>query len=371
MQGGTAGNGSVFPRRCIHFPDPRNAGAGEFPRERNRKIVMNEINRNQAAADGLFVPEGLLINTARNRELTASVSGLEDAMRGGIILEGTVVLCDASLNLHVRFPALPEVEGIIPRAEAVRAGAGETVKDIAVLTRVGKAVCFLVQSLSSPDEVGRVTALLSRRAAQELCFGRYVSSLVPGDVIRGRVTHMEPFGAFVDVGCGIPSLLSVDAVSVSRIDHPRDRLYNGELIWAVVRSVDGVGRLSLSMRELLGTWRENADRFRPGQTVPGILRSVESYGIFIELAPNLAGLAELRDRDPDLLRAAVGRSCAVYIKSILPERMKVKLVLIDVPRPEESGLPRLSYFVRGDRVRHLDRWVYSPEECARVVMTEF
>ena len=79
----------------------------------------------------------------------------------------------------------------------------------------------------------------------------------------------------------------------------------------------------MSLRELLGTWEENAALFSPAQTVTGTVRSVEEYGVFVELMPNLCGLAELRDG------AAPGKHCAVYIKSIIPERMKIKLIIID------------------------------------------
>lgn len=56
--------------------------------------------------------------------------------------------------------------------------------------------------------------------------------------------------------------------------------------------MDPAGRVSLSHKELLGTWEENAALFSPGETVSATVRSVESYGIFVELTPNLAGLAE-------------------------------------------------------------------------------
>ncbi|MCQ2429731.1 MAG: S1 RNA-binding domain-containing protein [Clostridia bacterium] len=318
-----------------------------------------------------YLPEGLLLGTARCRELTESLAGLRRAMEEGAIVEGMAVMCDASLDLHVRFPALPDAEGIIPRREAVFARPGETVKDIAILTRVGKAVACRVLSVGEPDEAGQVRVLLSRRLAQEECAARFVSALMPGDVIRGRVTHMEPFGAFVDVGCGLSSLMSVDAISVSRIDHPHDRLYNGQLIWAAVRAVDASGRLFLSMRELLGTWEQNAARFRAGQTVVGIIRSVEEYGIFVELTPNLAGLCELRDCDRRRIEAMKGRTAGVFIKSIIPERMKVKLVLIDGSAGDVPPQPRLDYFIRGDEVTHIDRWVYSPACAAKRVETVF
>jgi small subunit ribosomal protein S1 len=191
-------------------------------------------------------------------------------------------------------------------------------------------------------------------------------------VIRARVTHLESFGAFVDIGCGIPSLLSVDSISVSRISHPRDRLYNGQMIWAVVKNIDrGTGRIFVSTKELLGTWEENAARFTPGQTVAGVVRSVEEYGVFVELAPNLAGLAEVRDCDKEAVHSLVGRTAAVFIKSIIPERMKIKLVLIDAYRGESAPLPRLHYFIRGDETPHVDRWVYSPAGAKKRIETVF
>ncbi len=318
-----------------------------------------------------YLPEGQLLTTLRNREYTASLGGLERAMNTGVIIEGTALLCDSDFNLHVDFPTLPGVRGIIPREEAVWSRDGEPAKDIAILTRVGKAVACKVTGMKQ-QENGETVVHLSRRLAQAECASRYLDTLVPGDIIRAKVTHLENFGAFVDIGCGIPSLLSVDTISISRISHPRDRLYNGQMIWAAVRSIDReTGRFFVSTRELLGTWEQNAARFTPGQTVAGIVRSVEDYGVFVELAPNLAGLAEVRDCDRDAVHSLVGRTAAVFIKSIIPERMKVKLVLIDAHRGEPVPLPRLHYFIRGDEVDHIDRWVYSPAGAKKRVETVF
>ncbi len=318
-----------------------------------------------------YLPEGQLLTTLKNRELTGSVAGLERAMETGVIIEGSVTMCDSDFNLHIDFPALPGVKGIMPREEVVWNPGGEPVKDIAILTRVGKAVaCKIIGMETVEGEGGTVT--LSRRLAQAECAARYLDTLVPGDIIRARVTHLENFGAFVDIGCGVPSLLSVDAISVSRISHPRDRLYNGQLIWVVVRQIDREkGRIFVSMRELLGTWEQNAARYTPGQTVAGIVRSVEEYGVFVELAPNLAGLAEVRDCDRAMAESLVGRTAAVFIKSIIPERMKVKLVLIDAYRGEPVPVPRLHYYIRGDEATHIDRWLYSPAGARKRVETIF
>lgn len=311
-----------------------------------------------------YLPEGCLYETERNHFYIGSLAGLERAMREDAILEASAMLCDEARNLHIGLCA--GAVGIIPQSEVLSLRPGESGKDIAVLTRVGKKVCFKITGID--NSVSPVRVLLSRRAAQEECRTAYTSCLSPGDLIPARVTHTEPFGAFCDIGCGLISLLPVDAISVSRISSPADRLHNGMEIRAAVRTVDPEsGRIYLSMRELLGTWEENTTLFTPGQTVAGVIRSVESYGIFIELTPNLAGLAEVRDRERDL--ASIGHIAAVYIKSINPERMKVKLALVDSYKGNVT-VPPLHYYVP-QSVHHLDRWVYSPASCARVVETVF
>lgn len=314
----------------------------------------------------IYKPEGMLSGTPENAEYVSSIEGLERAMSEGKIIEATVLLCDSKLRLHLD---LGGIKGIIERGEAVWCREGELLKDIAVITRVGKPVCFKVIGISY--EHGKPVAYLSRRLAQLECMEKYVSKLRAGDIIDATVTHMESFGAFVDIGCGISSLLSVDCISVSRISHPSDRLSIGERIHTVVKSVDRENsRVFVSTRELLGTWEENAACFEAGQTVAGIVRSIESYGVFIELAPNLAGLAEIRDGTRDSQIAQVGSYVAVYIKSIIPERMKIKLVMIDT---YSGDIPpkTMKYYIDTKATKHLDRWVYSPEGNKKLIETVF
>ena len=316
--------------------------------------------------NNVYLPEGLLLSTPQNREYISSLSGLERAMNEGKILEAAVLLCDNKLRLHVD---LYGIEGIIEKEEALYNTGTAPIKDIAVITRVGKPVCFKVMAINFIG--GKPVAVLSRRAAQIECMREFIDKLSCGDIIRARVSHLENFGAFVDIGCGITSLCSVDCISVSRISHPSDRMSVGQYIYTVVKSKEREsGRIFVSMRELLGTWEENAALFEAGQTVTGIIRSVEDYGVFIELAPNLAGLAEVREENREKLTASIGQYAAVYIKSIIPERMKIKLVLID----SYKGTPptkELKYFIDTQNVNHIDRWQYSPSASSKQVETIF
>ncbi len=269
--------------------------------------------------ENIYLPEGRMIGTEENVYYTATPELLMEAMDKELILEGLAVKCDTERNLYVD---LGFCRALIPKDEAVYSATGEPVKDIAVITRVGKPVCFKIMKIE--NEGGKWTAVLSRRLAQKECCENMITCLETGDVTDATVTHMEQFGAFCDIGCGVIALLPVDCISVSRISHPKDRFYTGQQIKAVIKNIDiSLCRVTLSHKELLGTWEENASLFRAGETVSGIIRSVEPYGVFVELTPNLAGLAEWRsDVEP-------GQNAAVYIKSIIPEKNKVKLVIVD------------------------------------------
>ena len=344
----TAENRFISPSGKYKFP-------GVFIRCNQRPKNGKE---NRMEIQNTYKPEGFLLESEQNRAYTSSIYMLEKAMKNGIILEGIAKMCDCtdmSLKVDLGF-----CEGIIPREEAMTLSAGA--KDIAIISRVGKPVCFKIRSIIRDG--GRPLAILSRRAAQEECERNFISSLTPGDIIPAVVTHLDTFGAFVDIGCGIISLICIDSISVSRIFHPSDRLRAGQRIMSIVKSRDReTGRIYMSLRELLGTWKENADNFSPLSTVPGIVRSIEPYGVFVELAPNLAGLAELRD---DVLP---GDHCSVYIKNIIPERMKVKLIIIDTCSP--APLPPLKYYIDTNNVRHLSRWIYSPSASGKKVETVF
>lgn len=211
-----------------------------------------------------FYPEGRLIETADNLNACKSQAHLNEAYSEGKILEARAVICDSSHNLIVDLGCM---KGIIPREEGAVGIREGTMRDIAVISRVNRPVCFVITGFER-DENGSLTAVLSRRQAQERCIEQYISRLVPGDVIDARVTHLETFGAFADIGCGVVSLMPIDTISVSRIEHPAERFAVGMDIRAVVKTVEK-GRISLSHKELLGTWEENAQQFKPGENGRG------------------------------------------------------------------------------------------------------
>lgn len=303
-----------------------------------------------------YLPEGRLIDTQSNQRILRSASTLNDAFKEGKIIEARATVCDSSHNLSVDLGCM---KGIIPREEGAVGIREGTVRDIAVISRVNRPVSVVITDFIK-DKNGDTVALLSREKAQKRCIDDYISTLTVGDVIDAKITHLEAFGAFADIGCGVVALMPIDTISVSRIEHPRERFCIGMDIKAVVKSIEN-GRISLSHKELLGTWQENANNFKAGETVAGIIRSVENYGAFVELSPNLAGLAETKDG------IQAGQQASVYIKSIIPQKMKIKLIIIDTFDYKYSP-QKPKYYCKES---HIDKFVYSPEDCEKNISTVF
>ncbi|MCL2754636.1 MAG: S1 RNA-binding domain-containing protein [Oscillospiraceae bacterium] len=310
----------------------------------------------------VYLPEGSLISKDENRKFTESVKALEECCACGRIVEAVCIVCDVSHNLIVDFGFM---RGLIPRKEGAVGIEDGTTRDIALISRVNKPVCFKVTGFDNSAKM----AILSRRQAQTECIERYINALTPGDIIPSKITHLEQFGCFVDVGCGLPSLIPIDSISVSRISHPSDRFKVGQEIIAAVKSIEqntsiASPKLTLTHKELLGTWEQNVAKFTAGETVSGIVRSVEEYGVFVELLPNLAGLAELREN------IAVNQAVSVYIKAIIPEKMKIKLIIVDAFDLE-----------RGSRLGHcydyhitegrLKTWTYSTPDSPKLIQSDF
>ncbi len=303
-----------------------------------------------------FYPEGWRLEAAENRRNILTPAALAQAQVRKTILEAQAQMCDSQHNMIVDLGCM---KGVIPRAEGAVGIANGSTRDIALISRVGKTVCFTVTGIKT-DKSGKLYALLSRREAQELCRREMLSRLRAGDIVNAKITHLESFGAFCDIGCGNVALMPIDAISVSRISHPADRFNIGDNIKVIIKSIAPDGKITLSHKELLGTWEENASLFLQGQTVSGVVRSIEEYGIFVELTANLAGLAEPK------ADVYIGQQASVFIKSIIPEKMKVKLIIIDNFDSQYKSPVR--YFYEG---KHIDRFDYSPEACYKKIFTDF
>ena len=295
-----------------------------------------------------------------NAKLSYTVEELEEALQNHSTLEAKATKADKCFNLIVDLGN--GITGIIDSSEFEYRFNGKPLKPAAVLSKVGRAVKFKVIDICK-EAHNKVTCKLSRKASMKECYDNYVSKLSIGDVIKAKVTFSDSFGVFCDIGCGCPALIPLSSVCIARIEDPKEQLKEMSNIYAIVAKTDG-HTVILSHRELLGTWDQEASNFKIGDTAIGRVHGIKEYGVFVELTPNLSGLAEIR---PDV---KAGDSVRVFVKNIQEDKMKIKLVINSVLTPEEGGYQTRFVYKLPEDMR-VTKWVYNPKGCSRIIESVF
>ena len=267
-----------------------------------------------------FIPEGW---NDVNRAF--SMQELNLAAINGNIMQAKVTRCDSNYNLYLDLGN--NLTGIIPRDEVEAVNIDETgfPKPNICTSKINKFVQFKVKDISKKD-----TVILSRKAVGKEAIKWMKNDLKEGMIVYGIVKNIRPYGAFVEIGGGIVGLVHIEDISVARIKSPYERFKIGQKIKIVIKSIDRkTNRVILSYKEMYGTWEDNIKDFKEGMTVTGIARETEKRknGIFVELKPNLIGLADYKEN------IEYGSNLEVYIKRIIPEKKKVKLLIIDSKKP--------------------------------------
>ena len=235
------------------------------------------------------------------------------------ILQGIVKNCDKDYNLHVELKN--GMHGIIPRQEieAINVDEKGYPKENLCIGKVHKYVQFKLKEKDG-DKL-----IFSRKDVQQEVLNSVKTDLKVGDNIKGIVKNITPYGAFIDIGGGVVGLAYIEDLSVARIKTPYERLKIGQNVNIVVKYINReTGKISLSYKDTLGTWEENAKKFSVGMNTKGIIRETEKNknGIFIELTPNLVGMAEYKEG------LKYGEKVDLYIKKIDYDKKKVKVVLL-------------------------------------------
>ena len=262
-----------------------------------------------------FMPEGWNISDSiiTREELTNAIST-------GEILQGKVNKCDPNYNLYIELGN--GITGIIPREEVEAVNIDETgfPKPNICTSKVNKYVQFKVKDIDSKNNF-----ILSRREVGKDALNWITNDLQEGMIVNGIVKSMQPYGVFIEIGGGIVGLLHIEDISIARIKTPAERLKIGQKINVMIKCIDRkLERVILTYKELLGTWEENVESFNEGETVTGIARETEKSknGIFVELKPNLVGMAEYKEG------IEYGQNVDVYIKKIIPDKKKIKLLIV-------------------------------------------
>lgn len=189
----------------------------------------------------------------------------------GEVMQGIVNKCDSNYNLYIDFGN--NLKGIIPRDEIEAVNIDETgfPKPNICASKVNKYVQFKVKDIDKKD-----CFILSRRDVGQDALNWIKQDVKLGQIVKGIVKSIKPYGVFVEIGGGIVGLLHIEDISVARIKTPLERLSIGQKINVMIKSIDyKLERVVLTYKELLGTWEDNIKEFEEGITVRGIAREVE------------------------------------------------------------------------------------------------
>src|ERR1700683_1122313 len=120
----------------------------------------------------------------------------------------------------------------------------------------------------------------------------------PGERVRGTVTRLTDFGAFVEIDSGIEGLIHISEMSwAKRVRTPADVVKPGETVEAVILGVNaGERRLSLGLKQALGDpWVGAAQKFAPGTVVEGSVTTLTKFGAFVQLTEGVEGMVHVSE----------------------------------------------------------------------------
>lgn len=300
---------------------------------------------NLTVAEGDRVQVYFLSAKNNERLFTSKVSGaalaghLDEACQSGVPVEGTVT-GETKGGFEVRFSGSVRAFCPFSQMEMRRIENAEEY--------LGRKLAFRITKFSE----GGKNIVVSRRALLEEEKNRQKEelrqSLAVGQTVKGTVSSIRDFGAFVDIG-GIEGLIPASEIAWGRIEDIHERLAVGQEISVAVIKLDwDKDRYSFSLKDTMpDPWQELGSAFTEGSVVTGKVVRLTDFGAFVELAPGIDGLVHIsklgagrRINHPREVVQA-GEALEVKIDGVDPEKKRLSLSLPLPARAEgqESGKP--------------------------------
>lgn len=247
-----------------------------------------------------------------------------------------------------------DIEGVLPLDKFEDS---ENISLSGIVSKVGSNICAFIEDINeSENKVNLNRARLHKWYKSEV-----LDNMEYGSVFSTNVISVAPFGVFIDMGYGVLGLLSKNDISIARIPNINDAFSPDEELKVVYKGKTNMGYV-VSHKELLGNWEENVADFSEGEVTLGIIRDIKPYGAFIEIAPNLTGLADIIDG----FNYKIGQSITVLFKSANMDKQKVKLHIVK-PSPTEYK-PKYVYKINSGVLKE---WVYTPKSSRKEIKSIF
>lgn len=228
---------------------------------------------------------------------------------------------------------LNHIPGFLPVSQLApdnypRVAGGDKAKILEKLkTFVGRSIDVRVIDTNEGEE----KLIVSEKAVWEEKQKNVISKYKVGEIVEGEVSALADFGAFVKFDI-LEGLVHISEIAWQRIDHPRDILRVGDKVKAEIIGIEG-SKIFLSMKKLVSDpWKSVGEKYKVGEKVSGKVLKINPFGFFVELDPEIHGLAHISElsakpvTDPSEV-AKVGETLEFMIVSIEPEQHRLGLSL--------------------------------------------
>jgi small subunit ribosomal protein S1 len=321
--------------------------------------------------------EGVTTGVVRGRELFAE-SSIYKNLKAGDEVEATVIDLEnenGDLELSFRFAgqqrAWEDLRKMFTTGEVIAVKILEANKG-GLIVSVSHITGFLPVSQLSPDHYPRVSGgdkskileklktyigesmdvrvidvnerenklIVSEKAVWEERQKDIISRYKVGDTVEGEVTALADFGAFVKFEA-LEGLVHISEIAWQRIDHPRDLLKVGETVKAEIIGIEG-SKIFLSMKKLVeDPWKSVEEKYKIGEIVKGKVLKINPFGFFVELDPEIHGLAHISELSakPVTDISTVGKIGDVLdfrIVSIEPKEHRLGLSIKAITEPAKA-----------------------------------
>src|SRR5436190_9719786 len=250
----------------------------------------------------------------------------------GQIKEGDTI--SATVRSLTDYGAFVDVGGVDALLHVGDIAWGRINKPADVLS-VGQQVEVKVLKLANEGEKKRIS--VGMKQLQPHPWDQVGDRYKAGDRVRGTVTRLAEFGAFVELEAGVEGLIHISEMSWSKgkIRKASDVVKQGETVEVVILAVDAAKRrLSLGLKQALGDpWVEVPQRFPLGSAVEGPVTSLTKFGAFMQVSEGVEGMIHVSEISPekriqhpaDVLR--VGQVVKVLVIGVDTEKRQMKLSL--------------------------------------------
>ncbi len=232
------------------------------------------------------------------------------------------------------------LRGFLPSSQVARAYSGNLEQlvgqriPVKILEVNRKRNRLIVSQKAAEDE--------DRARRRDDLFGR----LAVGDTVKGTVSGLTTYGAFVDIG-GADGLIHISELSWDRVSKVSDVLQVGDEVSVKVIKLDAdQSRISLSLRQLQqDPWEQVVASLPPGSIVSGAVTKTKKYGAFLQIVPGIEGLLHISelswdhvDKTEDVLK--VGDDVQVKVIGVDTARRRISLSLKQLTNPPAGYVSR-------------------------------